>query len=157
VRYAGSPLKYSVSEVHHRKSVSMVHLDAHGQLSIEEIPVLSPRDLCIVKGEIKQAVFIPDETENIPHPDDFVHVKLHNRELQANPMSIIRQRYPYAIGMEWVTAPFQDKEAQLKAHEVQGLSETELFARFYQEFTQNPLDDAKFRILQEVIQEIQHT
>src|SRR5882757_1879977 len=45
VRYSGSPLAYSFSEEHHRKSMWLVTLDADGQIEAERIDTPVPRRL----------------------------------------------------------------------------------------------------------------
>ena len=45
IRYAGSPLKYSFSEVKQKKSVTMVEMREKGQVSFEKIPLTPIRDM----------------------------------------------------------------------------------------------------------------
>ncbi len=42
IHYCGTPMKYSFSEVNHRKTVSMVELDGEGRVHIERIDVPEP-------------------------------------------------------------------------------------------------------------------
>ena len=54
VRYSGSPLKYSLKEADHAKSVTIVDLDRAGQVTTRTVPVSTPRDVRIVTGTIDQ-------------------------------------------------------------------------------------------------------
>ena len=50
IRYCGTPLKYSLSEVDHLKSVTLVELGAKGELHLELIPLHPKRDLREIRG-----------------------------------------------------------------------------------------------------------
>jgi exonuclease SbcD len=52
VRYAGSPLAYSFSERHHRKSTALVTLDADRPASVRLVPAPVPRRLADVTGAL---------------------------------------------------------------------------------------------------------
>ncbi len=52
VRYCGSPLAFSFSERDHRKSVTVVDIDAAGQVSAELVPAPVPRPLREVRGRL---------------------------------------------------------------------------------------------------------
>lgn len=50
VRYSGSPLKYSFSEVDHKKSVSIVEIKEKGNVQVREIPLTPKNDWYDIKG-----------------------------------------------------------------------------------------------------------
>lgn len=50
IRYSGSPLKYSFSEVDHKKSVSIVELKEKGNVQVREIPLTPKNDWYDIKG-----------------------------------------------------------------------------------------------------------
>nr|MBQ6242781.1 exonuclease SbcCD subunit D [Lachnospiraceae bacterium] len=50
IRYAGTPLKYSFSEVNDRKSVTVGEMDGTGAVSLREIPLVPLRDLKEIRG-----------------------------------------------------------------------------------------------------------
>lgn len=50
IRYSGSPLKYSFSEVDHKKSVSIVELKEKGNVQVREIPLTPKNDWYDLKG-----------------------------------------------------------------------------------------------------------
>lgn len=54
VRYAGSPLKYSLSETDHRKSYPLVTLGEKGEVDIRLIPVKPRRELRRIRGELSR-------------------------------------------------------------------------------------------------------
>ncbi|MCK9912597.1 exonuclease SbcCD subunit D, partial [Microbacteriaceae bacterium K1510] len=76
VRYAGSPLKYSISEERHRKGWLVVELGADGEASVEQRLLEPRRDMRRVSG------YIRDIEATTERSDDYVFVTL----LDDNPV-----------------------------------------------------------------------
>lgn len=54
IRYSGTPLKYSFSEVNDKKGVTVINLLEKGKLDISQIPLCPMRDLVEIKGNFSQ-------------------------------------------------------------------------------------------------------
>lgn len=54
IRYSGSPLKYSFSEIHHKKTVTMVELKGKGELEINAIELNPKTDMSCLKGKFDE-------------------------------------------------------------------------------------------------------
>lgn len=54
IRYSGSPLKYSFSEVGHHKSVSIVELGEKGDVQVREIPLTPKNDWFDIRGTFEE-------------------------------------------------------------------------------------------------------
>lgn len=97
VRYAGSPLKYSLSEVNNTKSVPIITLGEKGDVSLELIPLQPMRDLRHIKGPMKKLL---DKT-NITDPDDFIYVTLTDEDTVNDAMGIFQQVYPNTVKIDY--------------------------------------------------------
>ena len=97
VRYAGSPLKYSLSEVNNTKSVPIITLGEKGNVSLELIPLHPMRDLRHIKGPMKMLL---DKT-NITDPDDFIYVTLTDEDTVNDAMGIFQQVYPNTVKIDY--------------------------------------------------------
>lgn len=97
VRYAGSPLKYSLSEVNNTKSVPIITLGEKGDVSLELIPLRPMRDLRHIKGPMKKLL---DKT-NITDPDDFIYVTLTDEDTVNDAMGIFQQVYPNTVKIDY--------------------------------------------------------
>ena len=97
VRYAGSPLKYSLSEVNNTKSVPIITLGEKGNVSLELIPLRPMRDLRHIKGPMKMLL---DKT-NITDPDDFIYVTLTDEDTVNDAMGIFQQVYPNTVKIDY--------------------------------------------------------
>lgn len=74
-RYAGTLLKYSVSEEKHQKSFTMVNLGEKGEApKIQQIPVEPLRDLKVLRGTLQEVL----ERKDAAH--DFVSITLTDEE-----------------------------------------------------------------------------
>lgn len=94
LRYCGTPLKYSVSEEHHVKSVTVVTLNEKGSADVYTVPLEPYRNMRTVKGSFDE-VF---RTEN--YTEDYVHVILTDSEPIYDAMHRLREIYPYIMSLE---------------------------------------------------------
>lgn len=129
VRYSGSPLKYSASEVRTDKSVTVVDVCDDG-VSVRTVPVKPLRDMRVLKGTLREIVdAAPREG---PEREDYVYVRLTDRPAGVEEL---RRAYPnileisYEMLME--TDPREDAPGEALARE----SVETLFSRFYEEMT----------------------
>lgn len=97
IRYAGSPLKYSLSEASNQKFATIVNLGKKGETDIRLEPLHPMRDLRHIKGRMRQLL----KEENIVAPEDFIYVTLTDEDFIDNVMSIFQQHYPNTIRIEY--------------------------------------------------------
>jgi len=98
LRYAGSPLAYSFSEVHQRKSVLLVELDGTGLAGVERIELPVPRRLRVVTAELPALLGEPRYAE---FEQDYLQVLLTDAQRPLDSMRRLQARFPYAVAVEW--------------------------------------------------------
>ena len=97
IRYSGSLLKYSPSEIGHTKSVSLVELGAPGTPPrIEEMPLAPRRDLRRIEGRLQDLLDMPPPGGR----EDYLVVRLTDRGPVFDAMTKLRQVYPNALTIE---------------------------------------------------------
>lgn len=143
IRYAGSPLKYSISEESHRKCFYVVELDAQGTAAIDRRELVPLRDMRRITGTIQ-------DIETHPVCDDYVFVTLTNDNPVLFPMEKVRAIYPNALHVERRPEGVRAKDA---AESNEGTGNTPerrreadpvaLFAAFYEEVKGKPLEEEK--------------
>jgi DNA repair protein SbcD/Mre11 len=101
LRYSGSPLAYSFSEAHHRKSVWLVELDVTGLAEVRRVELPVPRRLATLQGEMAELLVRPALEELV---DSYLFVVLTDRVRPIDPMRRLQQRFPFAVRMEWQPA-----------------------------------------------------
>jgi exonuclease SbcD len=96
VRYSGSPLAYSFSETHHRKTMWLVDLDADGGLTAERIDCPRPRPLARLRGTLEELLGDPALAR---HEASFVEATLTDAVRPAEPMARLAERFPHTLSL----------------------------------------------------------
>ncbi|WP_336784667.1 exonuclease SbcCD subunit D [Paenibacillus sp. MMO-177] len=143
IRYAGSPLKYSISEEHHNKGYLVVEMDADGNVAIEKRELKPLRDMRRIAGPI-------EEIETHPVNEDYVFVTLLNDNPVLFPMEKVRTVYPNALHVERRVTTVRGNgengdvpEMAVRRSEADPVS---LFESFYLEVKGVALDEPKKRL-----------
>ena len=100
VRYCGTPLKYSFSEVGHRKSLTVVELAEKGNVILRTVPLTPLRDLCQIRGhyeELTRKSFY----EHTTYRSDYMHVTLTDEEDIPDAIGKLRVIYPNLMKLEY--------------------------------------------------------
>jgi exonuclease SbcD len=101
LRYSGSPLAYSFSEAHHRKSVWLVELDADGLAEVRRVELPVPRRLATLQGELAELLVRPALEELV---DSYLFVVLTDLVRPIDAMRRLQRRFPFAVRMDWQPA-----------------------------------------------------
>ncbi|GAB3715871.1 exonuclease SbcCD subunit D [Amycolatopsis oliviviridis] len=130
LRYSGSPLAYSFSETRQRKSVWLVELDADGLAEVRrhELPV--PRHLAMLRGELAELLSDPEHDELTEH---FLSFTVTDRVRPIDAMRKLRERFPYAVHMDWQPEGGHDGAALKYAEAVRGRSDVEITRSFLED------------------------
>lgn len=97
-RYSGTPLAYSFSEAAHEKSVTLVDIDAAGDVTVETVPTPVPRRLRRITADLVDLLQDPALSE---FADDWVWAELTDARRPENAMDQVRSRFPHAIKLTW--------------------------------------------------------
>ncbi|MBH5318548.1 exonuclease SbcCD subunit D [Paenibacillus sp. GSMTC-2017] len=142
IRYAGSPLKYSVSEENHVKGFYIVEMDSVGKISVEKRELTPLRDMRRLEATL-------EELEKHPINEDYVFVTLLSDHPVLFPMEKVRAVYPNAMHVDRREVSKQIKvgsDAENGDGPVQRRSEAnpvQLFEAFYQEVKGTTLSEEK--------------
>ena len=129
IRYAGSPLKYSFDEYNHKKSVTLIDLDANGKVAIEKISLKPRRDVRIVKGTLA-------ELKTFARTEDYICAQLTERAI--NVQDKLANIFPQLLKVEFLL-PQEFSPDEVANRE--GGSTLDYFAEFFQAQTGEPLSD----------------
>lgn len=128
IQYAGSPLKYSISEEHHKKGFLIVELDAKGNVTIEKRLLTPNRDMRTVEG------FMQDLLKQ-PISEDYVFVKLLDETPILSPMEQVRTVYPNAMHVERKVFQSTVLEGETEPSSRRKMDDFTLFQSFYAEIS----------------------
>lgn len=147
IRYSGTPLKYSISEEKHKKSITLVTLNHKGQEPIiESIPLLATQDVRKEKGTLSE--IINRATEQNRH--DFISVTLTDESDLFKPKDQLEEYYDHILEIKVENSRTR---AQLEntSGETTVLNPYEAFQDFYQEMQGAPMNNEEENIMMDVI------
>lgn len=153
VRYCGTPLKYSFSEVCHRKSVTVVELEEKGKLNIRTVPLTPRRDMREIRGtylELTAKSFY----DSFPK-DDYLRIVLTDEEDVLDAVSRLRVIYPNLLQLDYDNKRTRNSGTALEgADQIRRKSPLELFAEFYELQNGQPMSGEQSQFMRELIEEI---
>ncbi|KOO51477.1 exonuclease SbcCD subunit D [Viridibacillus arvi] len=146
IRYAGSPLKYSISEENHKKGYLIVDLAEDGQVTIEKKLLQPRRDMRTVEDTI-------DNLLKSEVSEDYIYVKLLDDTPIISPMEKIRTVFPNAMHVERKMIHQKIDGTEQLTTSRQKMDDLTLFEAFYKEIVGEEVEDATKQLFQEVLQE----
>lgn len=153
VRYCGTPLKYSFSEVRHQKSVTAVELEEKGSLKIRTIPLTPRRDMREIRGtylELTAKSFY----DSFPK-DDYLRLVLTDEEDVLDAISRLRVIYPNLLQLDYDNKRTRSGGTALEsADQIRRKSPLELFAEFYEIQNGQPMSEEQSQFMRGLIEEI---
>lgn len=151
VWYAGSPLKYSFSEVHHEKSVSLVEIKEPGNVDIRRIPLKPLHDMRKIKGKLE--VLLSQEVAELADREDYICAVLTDEEELFDPIGSLREVYPNIMQIVLEKQTLLSGDARVQVPKKEQKTMPELYEMFFEEVTGRKLDEERLTIVREVFEE----
>ncbi len=99
IRYCGSPLKYSFSEVKHEKSLTIVDFGPKGEVNITPIPLIPKHDMREIRGTYDE---LTDARNYTGTPtEDYLHVTLTDELDVVDALAKLRTIYPNIMILDY--------------------------------------------------------
>ena len=126
VRYSGSPLKYSLSEVNNEKSVPLISIDKK-EVKIELLPLRPMRDMRHIVGKMEDLL----NKSNVKAPEDFIYATLTDEDMINDAMGIFQQIYPNTVKIDYDNSHTREIEQVDISKIAQNKTFSELIGDFY--------------------------
>ena len=152
VRYSGSPLKYSFSEVNQKKSVCIIEFNSKGDINISKIPLIPIRDMRVIKGPFDK--LISKEIVNLENKNDYLDVILTDDDYIINAIGKLRKFYPNILKLEYENKISSNEVSDNIDIDKNNMSPIDLFSEFYKMQNGIELSVKKKKIIEEVIKEV---
>ena len=133
IRYSGSPLKYSFSEVNDRKTITIANIDADGGVEFDFIPTLPLHDWIDLRGTYNELTALQYYESKPELRESFVRVTLTDENDIPDAIGKLRSIYHNIMELR-----YDNKRTQTKSIVVNNIDATkqktpaELFADFYE-------------------------
>lgn len=149
IRYSGSLMKYSFSEQHHKKGVTLVEFDHGGFKSATHIDLVAPHQMRIIEGEMEQ---ILEKGRMDPNNQDYLLVRLLDKHAILNPMDKLRTVYPNVLHIEKPGMLVGVEKELAKAKLAR--SEIDMFKDFFLEAQESELNEVQQDALASIIKQL---
>ena len=152
VRYSGSLLKYSFSEVNQKKGVTVFEIDKDKNVTVN-LEELSPlRDLRVIKGNIDE--IIENGRNSTVGKNDYIQaILLDNGEL-INPIEKLRSVYPNTMLITRENKRQYDESDTSAKSGYKNKSEKDLFEEFYNSLSDGEFTEEKSKVVDKIISEV---
>lgn len=152
VRYAGTLLKYSFSEVNHKKGVTIIELKEKGNVTVETYPLKPRHDMRRLRGSYEELTnrlnYVGTDTE------DYVQITLTDEEDIFDAVGKLRAIYPNLMKLEYDNTRTREN-GQLQMYDAEeDKTPIELAEELFELQNNKPLREEQKQYLQAVITEL---
>ncbi len=134
IRYAGSPLKYSFSEVMHKKSAMMIEMEEKGKIKLTAIPLKPLHEMREIKGKLNDLIDPKHYTR--ADRNDYIRVTLTDEEELYHPLDTLRNIYPNILRLDFDNSRLKQQNDDDIEMEIENKTDLELFEQFFQKQNQ---------------------
>lgn len=152
MRYSGSLLKYSFSEVNQKKGVYVLDVDENKNIDIDFKPLKPIRDLRVIKGNIEDIVNEGRELEE--EKNDYIQAILTDDGELINPMEKLRSVYPNTMLITRERKRTYSEDKTSAKGEYKSKSKLDLFKEFYEDLGSGEYTKDKEEVLIETINHV---
>jgi len=150
IRYSGSILKYSFSEQHQKKSVTLVEFDDQGKAQIALLPLTAKRDVRIVEGELSVLL---ESGKTDPNRDDYLMVRLLDKHAILDAMGKLRSVYPNVLHLERTGLMSDNGQLEIRRDHIKK-GELDMFTEFFAQVSGESMNESQQQAMVRAIDEL---
>lgn len=164
-RYCGTPYKYSVSEEHHYKAVTVVEFGKKGEeLQLRFLPLSGLQDVRRLRGTLDEVLAAAESAAPSPSAGqpsvsgvchDFVSVTITDEQEPYRIRERLEERYDHLLELRVDNARTRARMAESGTENEPAPEPMEAFRQFYETVNHTPLPEEGERIMKRLIREIQ--
>lgn len=152
IRYAGSPLKYSFSELHQKKSVTVAELREKGETEIRQIPLQPRREMIELRGTFEE--ILAEARKKGESQTDYYHMILTDETDVVDALSRLREFYPNIMLLDYDNRRTRSQKEVEQLDRVEERTPGELFAALYEQQNGQEMNPDQKEYLDGLIREI---
>lgn len=153
IRYSGTPLKYSFSEAHDHKTVTIVDIKAKGDIELSYVPLVPMRDLVEIKGTY-QELTLRSCYEGTSYQEDYMHITLTDEEDIPDALSKLRVIYHNIMKLDYDNLRTRHSAEISGAVDIHRKTPMEHFADFYEMQNGQEMSEEQTLFLSHIIENI---
>lgn len=153
IRYCGTPLKYSFSEVNDTKSVSIIEINSKEDFNLRMIPLIPKRDMRKIRGTYEELT-TKTSYENT-NTDDYIHVTLTDEFNVADAIQKLRVIYKNIMKLEYDNMRTREsRKINLDDMVIENKNPLEIFSEFYKLQNNKEMNDEQKKIIKKIMEEV---
>lgn len=152
IRYSGSIVKYSFSEMKQKKSVTIIDIKEKGNIEFYQIDLKLKYDMKEIEGYIE--TLTSREFYKDKNLLDYYRVILHDSIGISDPISKLRKVYKNVMEVKFKDAQEElEREYKITNSDISLQSPYELFQKFYMFVSNKELNDEQMKIIKDVLKD----
>ena len=152
IRYSGTPLKYSFSEVNHKKSVTIVNIEEKGNVTVSTIPLNAKRDLVELKGKYDE--LMDKSFYDKKNLYDYYHITLTDENDVVDAIFKLGKIYKNIMKLDYDNARTQSIGKLTAVNDVEHKQPIELIDDFYKKQNGLDMDENQLSYINSIIEKI---
>lgn len=153
IRYCGTPLKYSFSEVNDAKSVSIIEINSKEDFNLRTIPLIPKRDMRKIRGTYEELI-TKTSYENT-NTDDYIHVTLTDEFNVVDAIQKLRVIYKNIMKLEYDNIRTREsRKINLDNMVIENKNPLEIFSEFYKLQNNKEMNDEQKEIIKKIMEEV---
>ena len=153
IRYCGTPLKYSFSEVDQEKSVTVIEMREKRNTDIRCVPLYPLHDMNVIRGTFEE-ITSSEFYSGTGYQDDYMRIILTDEDDIPDAAAKLRIIYQNLVRIEYDNTRTRHRAELGLAEEVNNKSPLELFSELYISQNGMPFSEEQEKYLKNVIEEI---
>ena len=162
VRYSGTPLKYSLSEASHKKSLTVIELGVKAKtgladIDVREIPLTPEHDVREIRGTFAEVVSPEFQRKQLADGfklDDYVYVKLTDENDVPDAALKLRGIYPNMMMLDYDNERTRNQKIVVGEGKVDQKTPMQLFGEFFSDMTKRELNEEESEFVRDMIESI---
>lgn len=154
IRYCGTPLKYSLSEVNHAKSVTVVEMGQKGEFEVRTIPLTPIHDMSEVKGTFAELTD-PSYYVGKSFKDHYLRIILTDENDVPEALGRLRNVYKNIMRLEYDNTRTRTDNLIVGTVDAETKSAFELFGEFYFQQNNVEMSQEQKEYIRELIEKIE--
>lgn len=150
IRYSGSPLKYSISEEHQKKSITMVTMEEKNvPIKIDLLPLEAKQDVRSMKGTLEEILEKGEETNS----HDFIRVTLTDEHEPYRMKEQLREVYDSILEIHVDNARTR-KRLEFEVEKTENLTPFEAFRLFYEDISKTAMSENEEILVETIMNQL---
>lgn len=154
IRYCGTPLRYSFSEMRDEKTVTVAELGAKGDLSVRTLPLTPLHGMQELRGEFDRLIQ-KESYEGTTLPTDYLRIILTDENEIPNAMGRLRTIYTNLLYLDYDNTRTRAMAQITATDALQQHTPLELFAQFYEAQNGAPMSAEQQEFMAQLIEKLE--